>query len=118
MHHVKLVLVVLFSLFIIIVAVQNHTAFSTAVTFRIDLLFFKAETSPMSIYFVAVLSFLLGVLLTGLLGIAERFRLKREINSLKKATREKDAELNSLRNLPVTAENINAEQTLPQSGTL
>ncbi len=118
MHHVKLVLVVLFSLFIIIVAVQNHAAFSTAVTFKIDLLFFKVETSPMSIYFVSVISFLLGVLLTGLLGIAERFRLKREISSLKKAAREKDAELNSLRNLPVTTENINAEQALNQSGSV
>ncbi len=106
MSHLKLVFVALFSLLVIVVAVQNHEAFGKTVTFRLDLLFFEYETSPMSLYFVAVITFLVGVLLTGLLGITERFRLRKEIGALKRMAREKDKELSSLRNLPVTGESV------------
>lgn len=106
MSYIRAVVIILFALFVVVLAVQNHEAMSTPVQFRVDLLFFDFESSPMSFYTVAVITFLLGVLITGLYGIMERFRLKREIKMLRKQAGEKDKELNSLRNLPVTSEDM------------
>ena len=111
MNYLKAILVMLFLLFIVIVAVQNYQPFSIGVKFKIDLMFFKYETSEMSLYFMVVIAFLVGVVLTAFCGIFERFHLKKQIKTLVKDNKEKDEELNSLRNLPVIAENISPEQT-------
>jgi len=110
MKHVRVVLIILFVLLIIVVAVQNYAVMATTVTFRLNLLFFNHETPPMSLYLVVIIAFLLGVIFTGFYGISERFRLKRQIKLLKKESRGKDQELQSLRNLPVTAEDVAPEE--------
>jgi hypothetical protein len=43
--------------------------------------------------------------------MTERFRLKRKIKTLTKEANEKDKELNSLRNLPVTTDDVGGEKT-------
>ena len=111
MKHLRALLLILFVLFIIIVAVQNYKAFSTPVRFNLDLVFFHYESSDMSLYFVAVITFLVGVLFAGLYGIFERFRLKKQIKTLLRDVKEKEKELNSLRNLPVTGEEVPTEET-------
>jgi uncharacterized integral membrane protein len=111
MNYLKAILVMLFLLFVVIVAVQNYQPFSTGIKFRIDLIFFKYETSEMSLYFVTIISFLVGIVLAALCGIFERFHLKKQIKTLMRNIKEKDEELSSLRNLPVTAEDISLEQT-------
>jgi ATP adenylyltransferase len=50
------------------------------------------------------------VLVTGFYGIIERFRLKGEIKTLVSTSREKDKELNSLRNLPITSDDVSPSQ--------
>jgi len=115
MKQLKAILVILFLLLVIIVAVQNHAALSTTVKFRVDLVFFDYQTGEMSLYFVSVITFLLGVFFAGLIGIAERFRLNRQIKNLGREIKEKDKELNSLRNLPVTAEAVSSEQNSEQN---
>ncbi len=110
MNYLRAILVMLFLLFIVIVAVQNYQPFSTGVKFKIDLIFFEYETSEMSLYFVTVIAFLVGVVLAAFFGIFERFRLKKKIKTLVRDSKEKDEELNSLRNLPVTAEDISPDQ--------
>jgi uncharacterized integral membrane protein len=115
MKQLKAILVILFLLLIIIVAVQNHEALSTTVKFRVDLVFHDYQTGEMSLYFVSVITFLVGVFFAGLIGITERFRLSRQIKNLTRDTKEKDKELNSLRNLPVTAEDVSPEQTSEES---
>ncbi|MBW1679956.1 MAG: LapA family protein [Deltaproteobacteria bacterium] len=107
MKHIRAVFMILFMLVVIIVAVQNYEAMSTAVKFRVDFLFFQHETAEMSLYLIVVISFLVGVIFSALYGITERFRQKREIKRLEREAREKDKELNSLRNLPVTADDVN-----------
>jgi ATP adenylyltransferase len=57
------------------------------------------------------IAFLFGVLVTGFYGIIERFRLKREIKTLVSTSQEKDKELNSLRNLPITSDDVSPSQT-------
>ena len=54
---------------------------------------------------------LIGLFSAWLYGIKERFGLKKQIKSLMKEAREKDNELNSLRNLPVTTDQIISDQT-------
>ena len=106
MKHFRVVLVILFVLLIISVAVQNYSVMTSQVSFRLNLLFFNHETPPMSIYLVIIIAFLLGVVFTGFYGITERFRLKKEIKMLTKESKGKDQELQSLRNFPVTAEEM------------
>jgi len=60
----------------------------------------------MAFYFVIIIVFLLGILIASLYGIFERFKLKKEIRILSKEKREKDKELNSLRNLPIVESKI------------
>jgi uncharacterized integral membrane protein len=109
MNHIRMIGVILFVLLVVVVAVQNYQAFSTSVKFRVDLLFFEYESSEMSLYLVAVITFLVGVVAAGAYGIMERFQLKRQIRYLAKESGEKDKELNSLRNLPVTADDMGEE---------
>lgn len=104
MRHLKVIVASIFVFFIIVLAVQNYSAFSTSVSFRLDLLVFRHETPQMSLYLIAVITFLLGVIFMGFFTLTERLRLKREIKRLRKEAREREKELNSFRTLPVTAD--------------
>ena len=107
MAHLKFILVILIGLGMVILAVQNHAAMSTTVQFRISPVFWGEMTSgQVSVYQVAIMAFLFGVLLTGSYGMVERFRLKRQIKRAKKELQDKDKELSSLRNLPITADEV------------
>ncbi len=111
MTHFKIFLVIVVALAVIVVAVQNHQAMSQAVQFRINPVFLQEmRTGQISIYQITVISFLLGVVLTGVYGIFERFRLKKKIKMLTKELDKKDKELNSLRNLPITYGDITPEK--------
>ena len=104
MKYLRLIVLVVFLLLIIILAVQNHEAFSTRIQLGIDLLFYSYHTQAMSIYLVTIISFLVGIVFAALYGIAERYRLRKQIRILQKEARGKDKELNSLRNLPIATE--------------
>jgi uncharacterized integral membrane protein len=111
MNHLRAMVAVLFVLFIFILAVQNYDALSIPVKFRVNLVFVDYESDEIPVSFVAVIAFLVGVISLGLYGMTERFRLKRQIKTLLKERKEKEKELNSLRNLPVTTGNMNSDQT-------
>ena len=106
MIHVKFILSILIMLLVVILVVENHQAFSTGLTFRVNLLWLQGEMPNFSVYYVVIIAFLFGILIAGLYGIVERFRLKNEIRVLRKSSREKDAELSSLRNLPITSDEV------------
>ncbi|MBW1782690.1 MAG: LapA family protein [Deltaproteobacteria bacterium] len=108
MKHIKAIIVVLFLLVVVIVAVQNYQALTTPISFKVNLLFFKAETSGLPVFLIAIITFLIGVICIWLYGISERIDFRRRIKSLMKDVREKEQELNSLRNLPVTSEDMNS----------
>jgi len=109
MNIIRWMFTVMFGLLVIIVVVQNYEAFSTSVVFKLDLLFFKWESPAISLYLISVITFCVGVIFTGLYSMLERFRLKKEIRTLKKDVKEKERELTSLRNLPVTAEDMESD---------
>ena len=106
MKHVKFLIGIIIVLVVIILIVENHEAFSTKVIFKVDAFSLHYRSAEISMYYIVTIAFLFGVLITGLYGIVERFRLKGQIKHLKKASMEKDKELNSLRNLPITSDNV------------
>ena len=106
MRHIRWIVVMIVLLLGLVAAVQNYEAMATPVKFRLDLIFLNYESPEMPLSFLAVISFLVGVILSGIYGIAERFRLKRQIKTLTKDADQKHKELDSLRNLPVTAEDM------------
>jgi len=110
MKHVKAIIVILFLLVVVIVAVQNYQALTTAIRFKVDLRFFKAETPNLPIFLIAIITFLIGVLCIWVYGISERLDYRRQIKMLMKDVRDKEQELNSLRNLPVTSEAMDSER--------
>ncbi len=106
MRHLKFILAIIIMLIVVILVVENHEAFSTKILFKIDFFTIHYRSNEISLYYVVTIAFLFGVLITGLYGIVERFRLKRQIKDIKYASKEQEKELNSLRNLPITSDNV------------
>ena len=104
MKHLKFILWILVALIIVVLIVQNHDAMSTLVVFKADFRIFQFRSSETSLYLIVTSAFLFGVIITGLYGMVERFKLKRQIKTLINDSRVKDKELNSLRNLPITSD--------------
>jgi uncharacterized membrane protein len=102
---VKAIVLVLVGLVIIVAVVQNNQAMSTPITFRLNPVFWSEwKATGVSVYQVSIIAFLLGIVVVGLFGLVERFRLKKRIKALSKELEDKDRELNSLRNLPITSD--------------
>jgi uncharacterized membrane protein YciS (DUF1049 family) len=111
MAHLKSILLILVGLIIVILAVQNNETMSKTFQLRADpLVFAEIRSGDISLYQLVLVAFLLGVLSTGIYAMVEHFRLKRRIKMLHRQLQEKDKELNSLRNLPLTYENVTPEQ--------
>jgi len=110
MKHLKFMLWIILALVVVILIVQNHEAMSTPVVFKADFRIFQFRSSETSLYLIVTTAFLFGVIISGVYGMVERFRLKRQIRSLINDSRDKDKELNSLRNLPITSDDVGAGQ--------
>ena len=106
MKHIKAIISIVLMLLAVVLIVENLTQLSQKLTLKIDLYFWDWSTEPMAFYFVIIIVFLLGILMASLYGIFERFKLKKEIRIISKEKREKDKELNSLRNLPIVESKI------------
>jgi ATP adenylyltransferase len=70
------------------------------------------ETAGLSIFLIAVVTFLFGVVVTWLFGLSERMAFKRQIKALMKDVKNNEMELNSLRNLPVTTEHMGSDDAV------
>lgn len=104
MKHLRWIVILILGLVAVILAVQNYESLAAPISFRADLGVWTYQSRGMPVSLVAVITFLVGLLASGLYGIVERFRLVRQIKGLQKALRDRDQELNSLRNLPVTVD--------------
>jgi len=112
MTHLKVILVVIISLLVVILVVQNDSAMSKTVQFRINAIIFEEIKTPeITIYLVIIMAFLFGAISTGIYGMLERFRIKRQIKILSGELQDKDKELNSLRNLPITTDDVGVGPT-------
>ena len=110
MKHLKFILAIVIMLLVVVLIAENLTALSTTVVFQIVFFSLHLQTAEMPLYYVLPITFLFGVLITGLYGIRERFHLSRQIKILITESKAKDKELNSLRNLPITAEDMGSGQ--------
>ena len=111
MKHFKFLLAIALMLVVIIILVQNHETMSLQVSFRLDLLSLHLKTSSLSLYYVVTIAFVLGILVSAVYGILERFHLKKDIRMVTKELSDKEQELNSLRNLPITSDNMGSAET-------
>ena len=118
MKHVKFMLAIILMLVVVILIVQNHEAMSTKVSFQVKFFSYHLQTSNMSVYYIVTISFLFGVIITGVYGMIERFRLMKALKLVRAASQEKDRELNSLRNLPITSDDISQDETNDVNGML
>ena len=116
MKHVKFMLAIILMLVVVILVVQNHEAMSTKVSFRVSFFSHSLQSSMMSVYYIITISFLFGVLVSGTYGIIERFRLMKALKLLRKSSQQMERELNSLRNLPITSEDISQDETPEPNG--
>jgi len=98
---------------VIIFMVQNIKPLGEPLAIRLDLVFLKFESTPYATYLIIMLAFFVGLLAASLLGMAERFRQRREIKRQAKEIQSLHTELDSLRNLPVTGRG----QTVPPDET-
>jgi hypothetical protein len=111
MGHVKIVLGILIGVFVIIVVVQNIDSLNRKVELRVNPVFVEeVKSGEVTLYQMVLISFLAGVLGTGLHGIIERYRLKKKIKILTRELQDKDTELSSLRNLPLTYDSVGPKQ--------
>ena len=108
MKQIKVLVVILFLLLIVVLSVQNYAALATKINFKANLLFLNYQTADLSIFLIAVVAFLFGVVVIWLFGFSERISLKRQIRDLMKDVKNNEMELNSLRNLPVTTEDMHS----------
>ncbi|MBW2016810.1 MAG: LapA family protein [Deltaproteobacteria bacterium] len=109
MRQVKLILLIFATVVVIILIVQNMAAISGTVQFRVNpLISHEIRTPPIAIGLVTLIAFFLGLVVAGVCGIMERFRLKKRIKQYEKELQIKNQELNSLRNLPITSDDVNS----------
>ena len=86
----------------IIFMVQNIEALSHPLAIRLNLVFLKFESAAYATYLLILLAFFVGLLAASLLGIVERFGLRKTIKNQTKEIDGLNKELSSLRNLPLT----------------
>jgi hypothetical protein len=110
MKQIKALVVILFLLLIVVLSVQNYAALTTKINFKANLLFLNYQTADLSIFLIAVVTFLIGVVAIWLFGLSERLSFKRQIKALMKDVKNNELELNSLRNLPVITEDVNSNE--------
>lgn len=106
MKHIKFLVYVFIVFIVVTLIIQNHEAFNTRVVFRTNLIFSQFESSGITIYLISAIAFTLGLIISWLYNLLDRFQLKRAITRLRSEIKNKDKELNSLRNLPITSENV------------
>ena len=104
MGYIKVIVISAVVALSIIFMIQNITPLSHPLGIRLNLLFVNWESTPYPTYLVILLAFFVGLLAASLVGINERWRLRRQVKAQVKKTEELRKELSSLRNLPVTGE--------------
>jgi uncharacterized integral membrane protein len=92
MKPIYTIIVVIFVMFVVTFALQNTTT--------VQLRYYDYFCRPLSIYMLIFLSFIVGVIFTGFMGIVERFRLNRTINRLNKTIRDLRRDLKELESSP------------------
>ena len=112
MFYLKILVGLLLMGFAVLFLVQNNDIMMTAVHFKLDIPnVFNLQSTDITLYIIIPFSFLLGALIMWVLCVREHFRLKATIKSLMTSTKEKEKELNSFRNLPLTSDDVSTNHS-------
>ncbi len=103
MRYLKFIFYVIVGLFLIVIIIENLQPLAETVHFKFDLFSLHYRTVEIPLYYIVAISFLLGVTITVFYFMFEWFRHKRQKKDLYKIIRDKDKELNSLKNLTITS---------------
>ena len=106
----------LFIVVLILFIVQNLQTLTHSETLKLDLLFAAYQTPPLKVALLLACCFALGYLVAFVIGYITCRRLKKTIKELTRRQARTDAELNSLRNLPITGEHAVSLPDSRQSG--
>ncbi len=102
MRTVRTIFWLLLLVFFLIFFLQNSQTLTMPVEIRLNL-WLKDFSSPQApLYGVVIGSFILGLVLGAVWGIVGQLRLRGRIRGMEKLVYEKERELSSLRNLPLT----------------
>ena len=108
MKSLKAFLLGLFIIVLILFIVQNLQALTHSEVLKLDLLFATFQTPPLKVALLLTSCFALGYLVAFVIGYIPRRRLKKTIKELTQRQTRTEAELKSLRNLPITDEHVAA----------
>ena len=108
MKYLRNVVIVLIVLIVIVFIVQNYEGFSQKFQIGLDLYIdaISFKTPPIQGWIIFLGSFFLGVVLASIGGLIEGLKLKGDLRQARKEIDRLKAELNSLRNLPITEEPV------------
>ncbi|OPY84872.1 MAG: hypothetical protein A4E71_02368 [Smithella sp. PtaU1.Bin162] len=96
MKTISLILLIVFAFFIVTFSVENAAP--------VHLKYYNFFNMDVPIYMLLFVSLLIGVVITGFLGIIERFRLNRTISRLNKTIRDLRKELHANEPPPIIEE--------------
>lgn len=109
MFYLKILVGLLLMVFAVLFLVQNNDTMMTAVHFKLNIPnVINLQSTDITLYIIIPIFFLLGALIMWVLCVREHLRLKATIKSLMTSTKEKEKELNSFRNLPLTADDVSS----------
>jgi uncharacterized integral membrane protein len=86
---------------LLIFVIQNIDTLNQTIDLRLDLYIFDFDSGVIPIYLIIIISYLIGMIVAASYGFYQRIQLKGENRRLKRTLKEREEELNSLRNLPV-----------------
>ena len=115
MKYVRNILLTLLVLLVIVFIIQNYSQFSQGFEIRLNLYILELQTQPIAGWVLLLAAFFIGVVAASVGGLMERFRIKGELRRNRKEIARLKAELDSLRNLPITEEPVSAS-TAPVAG--
>jgi len=98
MKFIYTIIIVLLMLFVITFSLEN--------TVPIQLKYYELVNVSLPTYMLIFITFLIGVIFTGFMGIVERFRLNRTINKLNKTIRELRREVRDSKKEPFVEEEL------------
>ena len=100
MRALKPVLFSIIIILVVIVVVQNLELFMDKKALKLNLLVWKNQSQPipLSVYFLGF--FLVGLLLSYIYGLSERFKARKTIQSHLEIIRKSEEEIKSLKSLP------------------
>ena len=96
MKVLSLILLIVFAFFIVTFSLQNSA--------RVDLQYYSFFSINVPVYMLLFISLLAGIIITGFIGVVERFRLNRTISRLNKTIRDMRKEIRSSEPPPIIEE--------------